>query len=120
MNSAGSISETTGYIALDHTNKNIVLSYRGTHELRQWIVNFGAVPRLVTELCSTCVVHYGFWAAFQKTQELIVDTIKAQVTAYSTYRVIVVGHSLGGALANLATVILRNEKLFPVDMYSYG
>ena len=117
--SRGTISETTGYIALDHSHHWIILSFRGTHDIRQWINNFGAIPRPVPSLCWSCIVHYGFWTAFQKAEDIVIKGIKEQQAAHPDYQVVVVGHSLGGALANLAAVVLRNNGI-KADLYTYG
>ncbi|CZR51154.1 related to triacylglycerol lipase [Phialocephala subalpina] len=52
--------------------------------------------------CSNCTVHTGFWTSWQNTRTLILPYLKLMKEKYPDYRVDLVGHSLGGAVAALA------------------
>ncbi|KAG8994553.1 hypothetical protein FRB94_009800 [Tulasnella sp. JGI-2019a] len=56
---------------------------------------------------STVYVHSGFLSTFESSLAAILTEVKALVTSYATTTVTVVGHSLGGAIANLEGVSLK-------------
>lgn len=71
------------------------------------------------ELCRDCRVHNGFRAAFSSVREHVLDVVQ-DVKKDSQYKkVVVTGHSLGGAVATLASAYLR-KKGHDCDLYTYG
>ncbi|KAL5321143.1 hypothetical protein ACEPPN_011955 [Leptodophora sp. 'Broadleaf-Isolate-01'] len=52
--------------------------------------------------CTNCTVHTGFWTSWQNTRPFILPYIKLLHEKYPEYRLDLVGHSLGGAVAALA------------------
>jgi hypothetical protein len=52
--------------------------------------------------CLNCTVHSGFWTSWQNTRPFIIPHLKLLKEKYPKYRVDLVGHSLGGAVAALA------------------
>lgn len=52
--------------------------------------------------CMNCTVHTGFWTSWQNTRPFILPYIKLLQEKYPDYRLHLVGHSLGGAVAALA------------------
>lgn len=77
---------------------------RSRHRLLDWI------PRpWITEKggkeetkCMNCTVHTGFWTSWQNTRPFIIPHLKALKAKYPDYKIELVGHSLGGAVAALA------------------
>ncbi len=65
--------------------------FRGTDELRDWLTNINTLP---TSWLAGGKVHQGFKKDF--------ETIAQQLTPYITTGLYFTGHSLGGALAQLA------------------
>ncbi|KAH7082972.1 Alpha/Beta hydrolase protein [Paraphoma chrysanthemicola] len=111
-------TDVTGFVATDTTNKLIVLSFRGSRSVRNWItnVNFPAGP---TSICPTCASHLGFWGSWLEAQTPVLAAIKKAQAQYPTFRIVATGHSLGGALASLAAGVLRSQGT-TVDLYTYG
>jgi hypothetical protein len=58
--------------------------------------------------CSNCTVHTGFWTSWQNTRPFILPHLKFLKEKYPKYRVDLVGHSLGGAVAALAGLELNS------------
>lgn len=117
------IFDSTGYVAVDRTRKEIILAYRGTHSFEAFIGDLYAYPTTnVWHLCAFCTVHSGFWTTFQLTQDSMTTALLAAVAdpANKDYKVIVTGHSLGGALATIAAIVLRQENGLNLDLYTYG
>ncbi|KAK0613393.1 Alpha/Beta hydrolase protein [Immersiella caudata] len=114
----GAVTDARGLIAVDHTNKLIVVSYRGTVSARNWITDL-VFPQIPCDLTLGCLVHTGFFAAWNELKAKTTTQLKAATTAFPKYQVIVTGHSLGGALATIAAGYLRNAG-FKADLYTYG
>jgi pimeloyl-ACP methyl ester carboxylesterase len=64
--------------------------------------------------CLNCTVHTGFWTSWQNTREFILPHLKYLKDRYPKYRVDLVGHSLGGAVAALAGLELNSLGWEPV------
>jgi hypothetical protein len=108
----------TGFVATDTTNKLIVLSFRGSRSIRNWVTNF-IFPTTATTICPTCLVSQGFWGSWLEAQNNVLDAIAKARIQYPDYKIVATGHSLGGALASLATGVLRSQGT-TVDLYTYG
>lgn len=52
--------------------------------------------------CRNCTVHAGFLASWLNTRPIILKHVSAARKQYRDYKVVLVGHSLGGAVAALA------------------
>lgn len=94
-----------GYLSIDHTEKEIVVGFRGSHTLKDWIVDLIVIRKVVDDAypgCSDCRVHHGFYAAYKATLAKFDDALKNLVAQNPSYKVSVVGHSLGGSVALLA------------------
>lgn len=111
-------TDTTGFVAVDKTRKFIVVSFRGSTSVRNWVGN-GDIGLAPTDLCSGCRVHNGFWAAWKEIESTVLTAVKNALAANPGYSVKVTGHSLGGAVATLAAAKLRQTGT-PATLYSYG
>lgn len=111
-------TDVTGFVALDSTNKLIVLSFRGSRSIRNWITNI-VFPTIPTTICPTCLVSKGFWVSWLEAQKNVLAVIAAAQAQHPDYKVVATGHSLGGALASIAAGVLRSQGTY-VDLYTYG
>ncbi|KAF7677243.1 hypothetical protein GT037_005455, partial [Alternaria burnsii] len=100
-------TDTTGFIAIDRTNRLIVVAFRGTASLLGWIIDF-RFNRVPTTICDGCDAHQGFWDSWLSVRDGIFSTVKNAVAANPGFSVVCTGHSLGGAIASLAAADLRN------------
>ncbi|EKD17258.1 uncharacterized protein L3040_008903 [Drepanopeziza brunnea f. sp. 'multigermtubi'] len=64
--------------------------------------------------CLNCTVHTGFWTSWQNARRLVLPHIAALHLQYPDYRLDLVGHSLGGAVAGLAALEFDALGLQPV------
>lgn len=69
--------------------------------------------------CFDCKLHTGFKNCFDKTVDQATTGVLALHVQYPSYDIMVTGHSLGGALANLLSVSLVQKGL-KVIHYSFG
>ena len=52
--------------------------------------------------CENCTVHMGFYSSWINTRSVILPELTAAIDQYPDYKLVLVGHSLGGAVAALA------------------
>lgn len=100
--------DTTGYLALDHSQKRILLVFRGTvsDENGETDLKFGQVD--ASDACTGCKAHEGFWGASNAAMKELQSSVESAAKENPDYAITLVGHSLGGALATLGAVSLRN------------
>ncbi|PTU19228.1 hypothetical protein P175DRAFT_0502749 [Aspergillus ochraceoroseus IBT 24754] len=112
------LSDSCGYIALSHSPsvKRIIIAFRGTYSITNTIIDLSAYPQEYIPYdtgdntgarCTNCSVHSGFMTAWRHTRDTILETVSAARTQYPDYSVVLVGHSLGGAVAALAGVEMQ-------------
>jgi len=109
----------TGYIALDNTNHVVVLAFRGSESLDNWIEDLTFTQTSVSSLCSGCEAHEGFWDGWQSVKPTLLPYIQSTLSANPGYGLVLVGHSLGAALASLAATDLRASGM-TLDTYTFG
>jgi predicted lipase len=101
----------TGFVARDTANKKIYLSMRGSVNMANWAAD---VKYFMTDCANDlkianakCEVgFYGFW---KESQEYAVSGVRQAMAENPGYRIIVTGHSLGGAAAVYGAAYLRTK-----------
>ena len=112
------MTDVTGYIAVDRTRDLTVLAFRGSRSIRNWLADVDFVP-VPTDICPGCTAHQGFWDSWQEARSGILDALVKTAKQYPSSKVVVVGHSLGGAIADFAAAEIRKQGI-NVDLYTYG
>ncbi|KAJ3220409.1 hypothetical protein HDU67_000076 [Dinochytrium kinnereticum] len=116
-----------GYVAINHRRSHIVVAFRGSRNMDNWIDDlliakpdcpFPGAPE-------GAKIHLGFLNAWNLVREDVVMNVQRFVELYPAYEVWFTGHSLGGALATLAAVDLRqtlDEALpsFRIKLLTFG
>ncbi|KAA8900830.1 Alpha/Beta hydrolase protein [Sphaerosporella brunnea] len=105
------LSDSCGYIALSHapSPRRIVVAFRGTYSLANALVDLSFAPQQYIpypggEECHNCTVHAGFLSSWEETSKLISPVIASLKGKYEGYELVLLGHSLGGAVAALAAL----------------
>ena len=125
------MSDSCGYIALSHppSAPRIILAFRGTYSVANTIIDLSTVPQeyvpypgdedggvgATTKLsrrdidplkaeCTDCTVHMGFMRSWQHTRPSVLPQVEQLKQMYPDYQLTLVGHSLGGAVAALASL----------------
>ncbi|KAK3326676.1 Alpha/Beta hydrolase protein [Apodospora peruviana] len=112
------ITDTRGYIGIDPTRSLIILSFRGSESLQNWITDV-LFLKISCSLTPNCKVHLGFAAAWEEVSATVIAGITAAKAANPTFKLIITGHSLGGAVGTLAAAYLR-QLGHSADLYTYG
>jgi alpha-beta hydrolase superfamily lysophospholipase len=98
----------TGFVAVDSTNRKIVVSFRGSSSVRNWLNNVG-FAFIGTDICDGCLVHQGFWRSWLEVRSPVLAAVKQAVSNNPGYSIVATGHSLGGGMASLCAANLRNS-----------
>lgn len=100
------------HIVRNTKEKTMVLCFRGTEpdEFSDIVADLRAFPRKST---TDGWVHSGFRCEIDKVWDEIVNTIKP----FEDHRLYICGHSLGGAMATIATARLKNQV---IALYTFG
>ncbi|KAM3436783.1 hypothetical protein NHJ13734_004925 [Beauveria thailandica] len=105
-----------GYVATSPSKKHIVVAFKGTDPM-----SFVDVTTDLTKNLVAANIHNGFMRAFSSLRADLEQTLRAELAkpGQESYRVVITGHSLGGAVATVAAPYLR-AKGIACDLYTYG
>lgn len=105
---------TQAYLAL--SDQMTVLAFRGTQDRRDWAVNLDSSLVPLHQAVGSVHVHRGFLEAFQKVEaDIRADLDGAIPKDKGLY---ITGHSLGGALAQIASAAFERDIL--AACYTFG
>ncbi|KAF9556708.1 alpha/beta-hydrolase [Agrocybe pediades] len=118
-------SWTQGLVVRDDSRKEIVVAFRGTMELGDAFVDLQIIMQPLKSTGLTSVgdskVHTGFQFAYNVVADTVLKEVKAQISSYPSYKVVVAGHSLGGAVATFAAISIKSAlPNTPLKLYTYG
>ncbi|XP_053391479.1 lipase ZK262.3-like, partial [Mercenaria mercenaria] len=116
--------ECFAYTAISHTLKVILLAYRGTTSTKQLmdeILTVLFIPK--QKFITGGKVQKYFKSAHDKLYSCSKKSISDMVSQYPDYDVAITGHSLGGALASLASArLVKDNVVAPsrMSLYTFG
>jgi len=117
-------TDTQGFIARDDTNKQIIVSMRGSQQAQDFLTDseITLIPLVSPGVSGGGAhAHEGFLTAWNSVASQVISTVKSQVAANPTYQIVTTGHSLGAALSSLAGLSMKSN--FPsnnVQLYTFG
>ncbi len=112
-------SHIFGLVAWNPIDQTVLLAIRGTETIWEWIEDIDAVPVPFIAVPGIGFVHMGF----QLVYELVRPNIHLLLTKYAgAKRILVTGHSLGAAVAVLASVDIAKSMKVAVapELHSYA
>ncbi|KAF5216174.1 hypothetical protein ECC02_011074 [Trypanosoma cruzi] len=104
----------------------IVVSFRGTRDINNWINNLDYIRvAYIQDGCVGCLVHTGFDCELNSLWAEMWGYLQELVAEKGIEGILITGHSLGGAMANIAAANLMSQNsLFPsavkVLLYTFG
>lgn len=112
-------TDTAGYLATDDVRKAVVLAFRGSYSDRNWIADF-EFPFTDPGLCDGCKAELGFWTSWTNVRDEVMKHLNETMAANPDYTFVVVGHSLGAAIATLAAADLRTKGYPSAIFYAFA
>lgn len=110
----GTLGETQAFIT--HDDRMVLIVARGTQEIADWVRDVNATQ--VPNEAGIGQAHHGFHEAFKAVKDFVVPYLDAFRT--NNQKIVVCGHSLGGAIALLMAEWLRNNWSEDILLYTYG
>jgi hypothetical protein len=118
--------DTSGFVAVDRTNKLIVVSFRGTENCNVFTgdlsgncqANLQSLTLQNSDFCNGCMIAPGYLSAWNEVRDNVIQAVRGANITNNGFRVLSTGHSLGGALSTVAALELRRQG-FTVDLVSY-
>ena len=116
-------NECSGYVAVSHALKAVVVAFRGSAKYEQAIVEF-LESFLIPEVSFLDGKVQSYWyRAFYVLWPSMEAEVKALVVKNPSYQIWVTGHSLGAAVASLASTWLAYYNTEPrknIILYTFG
>ncbi|CAG8854780.1 30870_t:CDS:2, partial [Gigaspora margarita] len=115
------IFQTFAFVSVNKINHEIVISFRGSINplnifqviFQAELVQYGTDP--------LAKVHKGFLASFNSLKDEIRSVITKLIVIYKGYEIIVTGHSLGGNMAILGALDIKQSfQGTNPHLYTYG
>nr|CAG8513948.1 8900_t:CDS:2 [Entrophospora candida] len=119
-------TDTQVFIAKDSTSKQLIISYRGTVKSSfRNILTDGSLVLRPYPPAPNAKVHTGFFKAFLESIKDVTEEVTNFMETNPDFKVVVTGHSLGGAIATLTALDLvqNNKKLVSEEnlfIFTYG
>ncbi|KAI3398074.1 hypothetical protein diail_9938 [Diaporthe ilicicola] len=116
-------TDTQAYLFRDDSAQEYILSFRGTSSVQDFVTDLeqSLVPcsAAVGISCLGCTCAQGYLGQYVSVQDDVVTTLTSNLASKPSYKLIVTGHSMGGALASLAAASLKGQN-FTLTAHTYG
>jgi hypothetical protein len=116
-------TDTTALVAVSKTREEIVVTYRGTMNIWNVVLDVAAVAISYPNTPKGIKIHAGFHAATMSLYSDVVTNVGYLRGRYPGYKIVIIGQSLGAAMARLTQFYLLALNQFPgadYECYTYG
>jgi triacylglycerol lipase len=107
-------TETFGFVSRRHDTGIVYVTFRGTESPEDWLINVAV--KQVAQHHKWGNVEDGFARVYSQCASTIIEAIRGAAPS----RVIVTGHSMGGALATLCAADIRGELGLTTTVYTFA
>ncbi|ORX74963.1 alpha/beta-hydrolase [Linderina pennispora] len=112
---------SSGYIAFNEPCKEIIVAYRGTDSLIDWLTNLNFDKTAWPANISNSLVHEGFLNAYLVSMQQVQEAVDSLLAKCPDATISFTGHSLGGALACISMVdTAQRHRGIKMQMFTYG
>ncbi|KAJ3414304.1 hypothetical protein HDV05_006753 [Chytridiales sp. JEL 0842] len=100
------ITGMQGFVATNDNLKTIIVSFRGSQNILNWInnLNFLKTDLNLPGAPGDVDIHSGFWNVWRSVSRQVQAQLNSALAANPSYTVTFTGHSLGGAVATVAAL----------------
>jgi hypothetical protein len=109
-----------GYIGYNPQNSTIVVTFRGTDSLKNWIIDLQSAEKVPYKNLTGIDVGKGFYDEWNDLLPQVIPAVQSLRTQFPNYDIYVTGHSLGAAISVLCALELVEEGYDNVYVYNYG
>ena len=116
-------NKCSGYVAVSHTVKAKVIAFRGSVGFDQILVEFLVTLLAPEETFLNGKVQTYWKRSFESLWQCMESKVKSLVSENPSYEIWVTGHSLGAAMASLASTWLAYYNIAPrknIILYTFG
>lgn len=105
-------------LVVSNYEDRLIFAFRGSDELEDWCCTNACITRESSEAIfdGRYAVHSGFLDAYLSVSDYVLD----KIVTTASMRVVVTGHSLGGALATLCCAHLVTNGMTDVSLVCFG
>lgn len=110
-----------GLVGYNRERDTVLVAFRGSMDIPNWIDNLTFIKRKAYAQYPEVKVHQGFYWVYDSVAPQVVAAVQALMATHPTAKIVVTGHSLGGAVAALSTFDLAVLHRIPVhSVYTFG
>lgn len=95
------LKENSAFVGVSVAAKEIVVSFRGTNSLSNWMSDFEVLKTKISYGEETAWVHFGFLDTYEAICLQVLEALFSARKAHPDFRTILTGHSLGATHAIL-------------------
>jgi hypothetical protein len=111
------LADLYGYIGYDSKSNTIILVFTGSQSIVNWLYNLDAAFIPFPDV-PNAEIHKGFYNSWQYARPTVIAMLDALFYQYPSASLSISGHSLGGAVANIARIDLATAKQ-AFEIYDY-
>ncbi len=113
---------TQGYAGYNPSRNEIVVSFRGSHNIVNWYDNIDYFQKQYPIGPAGAMIHIGFYDSYMTMSSQVIQAVTQLTQQHPSATIIVTGHSLGAAQSTFAAmeIKLKIKPSNPMKVYNYG